>query len=140
MVTRLWICGVISLLLATVAVAQTPAAETAPYAALEADEPASLTAAQEEARRLAAALLEEQPPPTPVLKVPLAIITERPLRPGERLVIVLFRTRHLEGRLLGGVQTLASPTDLLAVVVLDARRPTFLPAEQAAVAVEMAVR
>lgn len=102
----------------------------------------TLTAAQREAQQLATALGngEAARRESPV-QIPLPLVPEQVLQPGKRLIITLFRTPHLEARLLGGMQTFASPVETTADTARDdARRPRFLPAEQGAMALEILPR
>jgi hypothetical protein len=58
---------------------------------------------------------------------------------GERLVIVLYTSEHIEIRYVRGAATLVSPVDALSVVSSDARRPVFAPGDDGAVAIEVLV-
>jgi len=101
------------------------------------DEHPRLTPAQAEAQRLATQLLGEQRGFQAAIKTPLEVVPEEGMYLGKRSVIVLFVTQGIEGRLLGGRQTFASPINISAAVVVDAQRPAFIPASQALIAVEM---
>jgi hypothetical protein len=106
---------------------------------IDSDASDTLTAAQREARQLATTLGgEREARQASPVQVPLPLVPEQVLQPGRRLIITIFRTPHLEARLLGGVQTFASPVATTADTARnDARRPQFLPAEQGAVALEV---
>ena len=93
------------------------------------EELTALTPAQQRARQLATVLSSEQPPSTTSAQtLPLSIITEQTMRLGNRLIIPLFTSAHLEGRFLGGIQTFTSPVAHdSSSSEDDARRPIFLP-------------
>lgn len=98
-----------------------------------------LTQAQEEARQLAIALTNERDSGGRAASaIPLSITVEPALAPGQRPVLPLFQAVGMEGRLLGGQQTLASPVEATSAnTVDDANRPLFVPATEAAVAVDL---
>lgn len=102
----------------------------------------TLTPAQREAQSLAAALGGgREARRTAPIQVPLAIVPDQVLQPGKRLIVTLLTTSHLEARLIGGVQTFASPVEPTAATARrEARRPLFLPAEQSAVALQILTR
>lgn len=80
--------------------------------AFQSDELPSLTAAQQEARDLASVLQGKQDTTTvPVLPTPLVLLAKPPLRPGERLYILLFSWFGFRLYLVSGQQTLTSPVD-----------------------------
>lgn len=67
-------------------------------------------------------------------------MTEQVMRPGTRVILPLFTTRSIEGRLVSAEQTLASPVeDDGATVNGEARRPLFVPASNTALALEILV-
>jgi hypothetical protein len=88
---------------------------------------------------LAVALRNERAPHAETAQTtPLEITVEQPLALGQRPVLPLFATEHVEGRLVGGQQTLISPVAQTSTgAAADANRPMFMPATEAAVAVEM---
>jgi hypothetical protein len=89
--------------------------------AATAEESPPLTAAQQEAQNLANALLEKQErASTPSASTPLGLQAEQPLRPGERLYLLLFSWLGLHVYLVSGQQTLASPVDGSILVSTDA--------------------
>jgi hypothetical protein len=109
--------------------------------AAAAEESPPLTAAQQEAQNLATALLEKQegastPSPSPSL----SLRAEQPLRPGERLYILLFSWLGLHMYLVSGQQTLASPVDGSILVSTDAlpvvpTQPHDVPSDAMAIGV-----
>ncbi|MGQ4810005.1 hypothetical protein NKDENANG_03448 [Candidatus Entotheonellaceae bacterium PAL068K] len=101
-----------------------------------------LTVAQREARQLATILMGEREVATASApKTLLRVLTEQTLRLGGRASLQLFVTTHLEGRLVGGRQTFASPVDHApSSVQEDARRPRLLPTSQAMIALEILAR
>jgi hypothetical protein len=131
----LWCCTVLLPGQVSLARAQTsPRPET-----VDGNESQPLTAAQEKARQLAVALHNERESraETAAAASP-GIVVEQPPAPGQRPVVPLFAAKGIEGRLVGGQQTLASPvTEISAGAAADANRPMFMPATQAAVAVEV---
>jgi hypothetical protein len=98
-----------------------PLAAAAETAATTEESP-PLTAAQQEAQNLANALLEKQErtsAPSPST-TSLGLRAEQPLRPGERLYILLFSWLGWHMYLVSGQQTLASPVDGSILVSSDA--------------------
>lgn len=109
-------------------------------AASQDEELTALTPAQKSARQLATALSREQHSSAkPAQTLPLDILAEQTLRLGNRLILPLFATTHLEGRFLGGRQTFASPVAHAASEdEEDAKRPLFIPsAEETFMALEI---
>ena len=100
-----------------------------------------LTTAQEQARQLATVLGERpQTAPASERRTLLGVITDQTMRPGTRVILPIFTGPGIEGRLVSGEQTFASPVEEEdAVVAEDARRPLFLPAAKAALAFELLV-
>jgi hypothetical protein len=101
-----------------------------------------LTTAQEQARQLATVLVEQrQTAPASERRTPLGVITDQSMRPGTRVILPVFTGPGVEGRLVSGEQTFASPVEdgEDAVVVEDAQRPLFLPAAKAALGFELLV-
>lgn len=98
-----------------------------------------LTTAQGQARQLATVLLETQSTSSTTAKrTPLGIITEQAVYPGMRVILPLFTWQSVEARLVSGEQTFASPVDGAgATETADARRPLFIPASNAAIALEV---
>ena len=106
----------------------------------DAAESLPLTTAQEQARQLATALAgTPDAAPTSKRRTLLGIVTEQPVRLGTRVVLPLLTGPGVEGRLVSGEQTFASPVEEGVTVAEDAQRPLFLPAAKAAVAVELLV-
>jgi hypothetical protein len=108
--------------------------------AAAAEESQPLTAAQQEAQNLANALLEQQRTSTPSPSTPLGLQAEQPLRPGERLYMLVFSWLGLHVYLVSGHQTLASPVDGSILVSTDAlpvvpTQPDDTPAEAMAIGV-----
>jgi hypothetical protein len=99
-----------------------PVPQSAPSeTAAAAEESPPLTAAQQEAQNLANALLEKQERvSTPSPPTSLGLQAEQPLRPGERLYILLFSWLGLHMYLVSGQQTLASPVDGSILVSTEA--------------------
>ena len=108
---------------------------------LASQETVPLTAAQKEAKQLATALAGTPTPQADTSKAgPLTVILEQPLSPGQRPMVPVFFVGSMEGRFVGGQQTLASPVaPEPSHTVEDANRPMFIPASQAAVAVELLI-
>jgi hypothetical protein len=127
------------------AVAQmsTPSSRSAPpLQASDSEEFAPLTVPQQKARQLATILIgKRETPIAPTQKTPLRVIAEQAMRLGKRTIIPLFVLSHLEGRLVGGRQTFAFSLDRISSVAKeDARRPLFLPASQAIMALEVVAK
>ena len=103
------------------------------------DELPPLTAAQQEARQLATVLIGKKQPVTTatIPKTPFVLLAEQSLRPGKRLVIVLFTWRHGQTRLVSGQQTFVSPIDEVASISAGARRS--IPAHMADIALAVEV-
>jgi hypothetical protein len=101
-----------------------------------------LTAAQEQARQLATALEGTQEvAPATVKRTPLEIVFDRAVRLGTRVVLPVFTAWGIEGRVVSGEQTLASPVeDDGATEEEDARRPLFVPASKTSLAFEVLVK
>jgi hypothetical protein len=100
-----------------------------------------LTTAQEQARQLATVLVET-PGATPATgkRTPLGVVFDQPVQPGTRVIVPIFAVQGVEGRIVSGEQTFASPVEEDgATVTEDARRPLFLPASKTAIAVEILV-
>jgi hypothetical protein len=100
----------------------------------------SLTTAQEQARQLATALTTGKREATVVPEnLPaLGLLADQTMRLGKRLVIPLFAWHGIEIRFVGGEQTFASPVDEASTTAPeDTGRPSFLPASQAAMGVEV---
>ena len=116
------------------------AAQTAtPAGPADSQDASSLTAAQEEARQLATALTGKRKSAGGAEKIsPLSVIADQTMRLGKRVVLRRFAWKNVDVRLVGGEQTFASPVDeASATASEDAGRPVFLPASQAAVAIEV---
>lgn len=110
---------------------------TGPSFADDLDELPPLTSAQQAAKQLAAALERERSPaPAPPPRSPVVTLSDQSLPLGERLVIVLYTSEHIEIRYVRGAATLVSPVDDLSVVSSDARRPVFARSDDGAMAVE----
>ena len=120
--------------------ASVPLAATSETAAAPEESP-PLTAAQQEAQNLANALLEKQErASTPSPSTSLGLQAEQPLRPGERLYILLFSWLGWHIYLVSGQQTLASPVDGSILVSTDAlpvvsTQPDNVPSESMAIGV-----
>jgi hypothetical protein len=113
---------------------------TGPSLADDLDELPPLTSAQQAAKQLAAALERERSPaPVPPRRSSVVTLSEQYLPLGERLVIVLYTSEHIEIRYVRGTATLVSPVDDLSVVSSDARRPVFARSDDGAVAIEVLV-
>lgn len=111
-----------------------------PSLADDLDESPPLSSAQQAAKQLAAALERERSPaPAPPPRSPVVTLSDRSLPLGERLVIVLYTSEHIEIRYVRGAATLVSPVDALSVVSSDARRPVFAPGDDGAVAIEVLI-
>ena len=92
--------------------------------AFQSDELPPLTAAQQEARDLASVLQGQQGTTTvPVFPTPLVLVAKPPLRPGERLYILLFSWLGWRMYVVSGQQTLASPVDGAVLVSASALSP-----------------
>jgi hypothetical protein len=100
-----------------------------------------LTTAQEQARQLATVLVEtRRTPPAAGKRTPLGVVFDQPVQLGNRVIVPIFSVQSVEGRIVSGEQTFASPVeDAGATVTEDAWRPLFLPASKAAIAVEILV-
>jgi len=100
-----------------------------------------LTTAQEQARQLATVLIERrEATPAAGKRTPLGVVFDQPVQLGRRVVVPIFAVQSVQGRIVSGEQTFASPVeDEGATVKEDARRPLFLPASTAAIAVEVLV-
>jgi len=110
---------------------------TGPSLADDLDNLPPLTSAQQAAKQLAAALERERSPaPAPPPRSPVVTLSDQSLPLGERLVIVLYTSEHIEIRYVRGAATLVSPVDDLSVVSSDARRPVFARSDDGAMAVE----
>ena len=110
---------------------------TGPSLADDLDNLPPLTSAQQAAKQLAAALERERSPaPAPPPRSPVVTLSDQSLPLGERLVIVLYTSEHIEIRYVRGAATLVSPVDDLSVVSSDARRPVFARGDDGAMAVE----
>jgi len=110
---------------------------TGPSLADDLDNLPPLTSAQQAAKQLAAALERERSPaPAPPPRSPVVTLSDQSLPLGERLVIVLYTSEHIEIRYVRGAATLVSPVDDLSVVSSDARRPVFARGDYGAMAVE----
>jgi hypothetical protein len=107
----------------------------------DAAESLPLTTAQKQARQLATVLAEKPvTAPASERRAPLGVITDQGMRPGTRVIVPIFTGPGMEGRLVSGEQTFASPVEEEgAIVAEDARRPLFLPAAKAALAFELLV-
>jgi hypothetical protein len=120
--------------------APVPLAATSETAAAPEESP-PLTAAQQEAQNLANALLEKQERASiPSPSTSLGLQAEQPLRPGERLYILLFSWLGLHFYLVSGQQTLASPVDGSILVSTEAlpvvsTQPDNVPSEAMAIGV-----
>jgi hypothetical protein len=111
-----------------------------PSLADDLDDLPPLTSAQQAAKQLAAALEKERSPvPASPPRSPLVTLSDQSLPLGERLVIVLYTSEHIEIRYVRGTATLVSPVDDLSVVSSDARRPVFARGDDGAMAVEALV-
>jgi hypothetical protein len=101
-----------------------------------------LTTAQKQAQQLATGLAETQGvAPTVARRTPLEVVFDRAARLGTRLVLPLFTAWGIEGRIVSGEQTLASPVEGEgATVVEDARRPLFVPASTTSLAFEVVAK
>jgi hypothetical protein len=111
-----------------------------PSLADDRDDLPPLTSAQQAAKQLAAALERERSPaPAPPPRSPVVTLSDRSLPLGQRLVIVLYTSEHIEIRYVRGAATLVSPVDDLSVVSSDARRPVFARGDDGAMAVEVLV-
>jgi hypothetical protein len=100
-----------------------------------------LTTAQEHARQLATVLVES-PGATPATakRMSLGVVLDQPVQPGRRVIVPIFAVQGVEGRIVSGEQTFASPVeDEGGTVREDARRPLFIPASTTAIAVEVLV-
>ena len=110
---------------------------TGPSLADDLDNLPPLTSAQQAAKQLAAALERERSPaPAPPPRSPVVTLSDQSLPLGERLVIVLYTSEHIEIRYVRGAATLVSPVDDLSVVSSDARRPVFARSDDGAMAIE----
>ena len=110
---------------------------TGPSFADDLDDLPPLTSAQQAAKQLAAALERERSPAlAPPPRSPVVTLSDQFLPLGERLVIVLYTSEHIEIRYVRGAATLVSPVDDLSVVSSDARRPVFARGDYGAMAVE----
>lgn len=113
---------------------------TGPSLADGLDDLPPLTSAQQAAKQLAAALERDRSPTTaPPPRFPVVTISEQLLPLGQRLVIVLYTSAHIEIRYVRGAATLVSPVDDLSVVSSDARRPALARGDDGAMAVEVLV-
>ena len=111
-----------------------------PSLADDLDELPPLSSAQQAAKQLAAALERERSPaPAPPPRSPVVTLSDQALPLGERLVIVLYTSEHIEVRYVRGAATLVSPVDDLSVASSDARRPVFARGDDGAMAVEVLV-
>lgn len=111
-----------------------------PSLADDRDELPPLTAAQQAAKQLAAALERERSPaPAPPPRSPVVTLSDQSLPLGQRLVIVLYTSEHIEIRYVRGAATLVSPVDDLSVASGDARRPVLARGDDGAMAVEVLV-
>jgi hypothetical protein len=123
--------------------AQAPGAGSQVEALIETPDAAEslpLTTAQEQARQLATALAgTPDAASTAKRRALLGVVTEQPIRLGTRVILPLVTGPGIEGRLVSGEQTFASPVEEGVTVAEDAQRPLFLPAAKAAVAVELLV-
>jgi hypothetical protein len=118
------------------------AAQPGPSLETHNDEEAQpLTPAQQEARQLAMILSNKPESQRGATAANSASITvDQPLRLGSRSVMPLFALQGVEGRLVGGQQTFASPVEQVSPSVAeDANRPLFVPATQAVIAVDILV-
>jgi hypothetical protein len=113
-------------------------AQTSPgQETLDSNESQPLTAGQEEARQLARALGHSRELSAETAETAQSgIAVEQPQVP-RRPVVSLFITQGVEGRLVGGQYTLASPVAEISEAAADANRPMFVPATQAAVGAEV---
>jgi hypothetical protein len=113
---------------------------TGPSLANDLDELPPLTSAQQAAKQLAAALERERSPaPTPPPRSPVVTLSDQLLPLGERLIIVLYTSEHIEIRYVRGAATLVSPVDDLSVASSDARRPVLAHGDNGAMSVEVLV-
>lgn len=113
---------------------------TGPSLADSLDDLPPLTSAQQAAKQLAAALEREgNPAPAPPPRSPVVMLSDQSLPLGQRLVIVLYTSEHIEIRYVRGAATLISPVDDLSVASSDARRPVLARGEDGAMAVEVLV-
>ena len=113
---------------------------TGPSLANDLDELPPLTSAQQAAKQLAAALERERSPaPTPPPRSPVVTLSDQRLPLGERLIIVLYTSEHIEIRYVRGAATLVSPVDDLSVASSDARRPVLAHGDNGAMSVEVLV-
>ena len=113
---------------------------TGPSLANDLDELPPLTSAQQAAKQLAAALERERSPaPTPPPRSPVVTLSDQLLPLGERLIIVLYTSEHIEIRYIRGAATLVSPVDDLSVASSDARRPVLAHGDNGAMSVEVLV-
>lgn len=111
-----------------------------PSLADDLDELPPLTSAQQAAKQLAAALERERnPAPAPPPRSPVVTLSDQYLPLGERLVIVLYTSEHIEIRYVRGAATLVSPVDDLSVASSDARRPVLAHGDNGAMAIEALV-
>jgi hypothetical protein len=114
---------------------------TGPSLADSPDDLPPLTSAQQAAKQLAAALESDRKPATaPPPRSPVVALSDQVLPYGQRLVIVLYTSDHVEVRLVQGAATLVSPVDDLSVASTDARRPVLAQSEDGAMAVEVLVK
>ena len=110
---------------------------TGPSFADDLDDLPPLTSAQQAAKQLAAALERERSPAlAPPPRSPVVTLSDQFLPLGERLVIVLYTSEHIEIRYVRGAATLVSPVDDLSVASSDARRPVFARSDDGAMAIE----
>jgi hypothetical protein len=100
-----------------------------------------LTTAQEQARQLATALGKTQGvAPATAKRTPLEVVFDRAVRLGTRAVLPVFTAWGMEGRIVSGEQTLASPVeDGGTTEEEDARRTLFVPASTTSLAFEVLV-
>jgi hypothetical protein len=141
-VALLWLALYCSpgLLLAQTTSSRTPGEAVA--ATAEEMESPPLTTAQEQARQLATALGETQSvAPATAKRTPLEVVFDRAVRLGTRAVLPIFTAWSMEGRIVSGEQTLASPVeDDQITEEEDARRPLFVPASTTSLAVEVVAK
>ena len=106
----------------------------------DAGESLPLPTAQEQARQLATVLVgAPDAAPASERRTPLGVVAEQPLRPGTRVILPIYTGPGIEGRVVSGEQTFASPVEEGTTVAEDAQRPLFLPASKAALAFELLV-
>lgn len=145
-VSWLFLCCPVSVVAEDVPLASQSTTPQASQEVAPSNDSSPLTAAQQEAKELATVLSEEEespvasPPPTP-----LALLAEQPLRPGERVAILLFSWLGFDLYLVSGQQTLASPVDGASIVQTAAATSAFIQPldvgpEDTTIAVEVRVK